>query len=545
MNGKTGLILVIVIFALLLFAVVTMRGKHDKAVGVKELKTQKIDKDKVTRFEVALPAGEAGADGAPASPPKKVVVEKEGEAWKVYDAAVADRKFGVDEVQIKSALDAAAEFATGDLIANKKEKLADYEIDDDKGMAVKVFTGKDVALDLVFGRAAKGGGSTVRQAGSDEVYVAKGRLSSVLKRDPTAWRKKGIVDFKAEDVTQVKTTLADGSSWTVASEGAPPPAKEGEPAPKAEWKLVEPATLPAAFRLDKNAVSRPAAQIASLRAQDFADGVSDADAGVDKPSAVVEATTKDGKKTVIRLGKEDEKKRTFAKVDGDPQMYLLASFSAKQLGKKLDELRDLALIDAAIDDVEKVTIKGSGGTFVVKKDGADWKLVEPKTPPAEFDATTIASTVASLLRTRATRTALDVDGKTAGVDKASPFVEVQLAGGKKQTLRFGNALPIEPVEGKPPEKDAKPREYYVKGGLDDNTYVIAAFTRNRYDKPADLFKKPPEQPPMSKGPGGSSGMIPGMENLPPEVRKKLEEQIKSGQFPGGAPHGGGAPPGHP
>jgi single-strand DNA-binding protein len=36
------------------------------------------------------------------------------------------------------------------------------------------------------------------------------------------------------------------------------------------------------------------------------------------------------------------------------------------------------------------------------------------------------------------------------------------------------------------------------------------------------------------GPGG--GGIPGMENLPPDVRKKLEESLKKGDFPGAGQH---------
>ena len=80
---------------------------------------------------------------------------------------------------------------------------------------------------------------------------------------------------------------------------------------------------------------------------------------------------------------------------------------------------------------------------------------------------------------------------------------------------------------KDPKKKPEPREYYAKGGVDDLTYVVAAFTRNRLDKPYDLFKKPPT-PPQGMG---QHGGIPGMENLPPDVRKKLEESMAKGDFP--------------
>jgi hypothetical protein len=532
--GKgVGIIIALIVFVILLFVVI---GKNDKnmKVGVKELKVEKVDKDSVDKIEVTLaPKKDAPDAGPAAAPPSRVVLEKSGTAWKVFDPMAADKKLPVDEGQIKSALDAIGEFATGDLIANKKEKHADLEIDDAKGHVVKIYAKGDKVLDLVFGRPAKGGGSTVRLAGSDDVYVAKGRLGSTLKKEIGAWRKKALFDLKAGDITRVAITAADGSKLTFVSVAPPqPPPDAGPVAPKVEWSLVEPAALPASFRLDKAQLSRPASTIATLRAQDFADGASDAMAGFDVPHAIIEATAADGKKIALHIGQEDDKKRVHAKVDGDPQVYLLASYSGKQLQKSLDDLRELTLLDAKIEDVEKVTFKGSGSTVVVKKEGAEWKLVEPKTPPADFDATQIPSQLAGLLRTRATRVAMVSPADAfAGHD---PMVEVQMAGGRKQVLRFGSALPLED-DAKP--KDAKggavePREFYVKGSVDDLAYVIAAFTRNRYDKPSEIFKKPPALPP---GMGGAGGGIPGMENLPPDIRKKLEESMKKGELPSGHP----------
>ena len=534
-----GIVLALLVFVVLLFVVLGRRGPEKE--GVKELKIEKIDKDAVTKIDITMPPPKVAGDAGPAdaAAAKKVVLEKDGTAWKAYDPAAPAKKYTADDAQVKSALDAVAEFAPGDLVSNKKEKLADFEIDDAKGTTVKVATKTGTALDLVFGRPPKqGGGSTVRQAGSDDVYIAKGRLGAVLKKDLAAWRKKALFDLKPDDVTKVATTLADGKKLVVeaTTPPAPPPAEvDGGPAPpppKPEWKLVEPATLPAGFRLDTAQLARSASAVATLRAQDFADGATDEAAGLTGAHLIVEATGKDGKKVVLHVGKEDDKKRVYARVDGDPQMYLLAGYSAKQLGRTVDDLRDLTLLDAKIEDVERVTIRGSTGAVTVKKDGDAWKLVEPKNPPADFDATQVAGQVAGLLRSRATRVA--TDAPKDAMAKTGPTLEIALKGGKKQTLRFGTPLPVD-AAGAPKDPKAEkpePREYYAKGGVDDLVYVVAAFTRNRYDKPADIFKKPPTPPP---GMGGMPGQIPGMENLPPDVRRKLQESLKRGELPQGHP----------
>lgn len=539
-----GIILALLVFVVLLFVFIGRSG--ETKVGVKELKVAVLDKESVDKIEVTLPPKSAPPDAGPAESAKSIVLQKTAGAWQVFDPTAADKKFNVDDSQIKSVLDAAGDFATGDLIANKKAKHAELEIDEAKGHSIKVYAKGKQVLDLVFGRPAKGGGSTVRTAGSDDVFVAKGRLGSVLKKELSAWRKKTMFDVKAEDITRVSIALPDATAPAdapavrkIAVEGTlPPPAlppPDGGPAAapaKTEWALTEP-VLPAGFRIDKSQLGRLATSLAALRAQDFADGVSDAAAGFTAPHGVIEAATKDGKKLVLHIGGEDDKKRVYARVDGDAQTYLLAAYSAKQLQKSLDDLRELTLLDAKIDDIEKVTIKNYGATYVLNKNGADWQLLEPKKPPADFDAGQIAGQVAGLLRTRAVRVAADAP-KTAFTPMVTgPVVELQLAGGKKQQLTFGAALPVAD-DGKVKDAKAKPveaREYYVKGGIDDLTYVIAAFTRNRYAKPAELFKKPAEPPP---GMGAAGGMS-GMENLPPDIRKKLEESMKKGNMPGGHP----------
>jgi hypothetical protein len=62
---------------------------------------------------------------------------------------------------------------------------------------------------------------------------------------------------------------------------------------------------------------------------------------------------------------------------------------------------------------------------------------------------------------------------------------------------------------------------------DGHAYGISKYQRDRWGKPFDLFKKVAPPP----GAGGGGG-IPGMENLPPDIRKQLEAQLRSGKIPG-------------
>lgn len=536
---NNALVAVGAVFLVLLAAWFFTRDSQPK-VGVKELKTAKLVADDVTKVEITIPAKPApkpeGGEGPladpkpaePAKPATTVVLERDGSGFVVSSSASKDstKKFPVDDGQLKPLLDAIAEFSAGDVVANKAEKHKEFEIDDSQATRVVITTKAGKALDLLFGRAAKGGGTTVREQGKNEVFVAKGRLGAVAKKELGQWRKKALLDKKAEDITSVTVARADGEKLVLtgkAEEPPPPPeAKDGEappppPAPKTTWTVTEPATLPAGFRVDEGALGRVAASLATLRAADFADDVDDNAAGFAAPHTTVAAKLKDGKDVVLHLGGKDDKKRVYAKLEGEAQVYLLAEYAAKNVDKALQDLRDLTLLPVALDDVTQATFTASKTKFVVKKDAGAWSLVEPKAAPPEFDAGQIASVVGGVLRLKGTRLAEGV-ADAGGGDVA---VEV-VAAGKTYAIRFGKGVPEEGKDGKAAE--GPPKEIYVKGG-DGQVYVMSSFTKGRYEKLNDLFKKPPSPPPGMPGMGGPGGMN-GLDSLPPDVRKKLEASLK-------------------
>ncbi|MCC7075104.1 MAG: DUF4340 domain-containing protein [Deltaproteobacteria bacterium] len=533
------------ILCLLVFAAVAQRKGGEK-VGVKVLTLDRPSKDLIDKIEVTLPGEKpaaAGADAGPAhaaGPVREVTLVKEGDSWKVFDPKKSEQRFAVDEAQVKTALGAVAELQPGDLVSNKPDQLASFEIDDAHGHHVRIHSSDGRTLALVFGRSIKSGNVTVRVPGSNDVFIAKGRLGALLMKEVGGWRNKSLFDLKADDIVSVTTTSAAGERWAIAGtpppEAAPTPESATTPPPKTEWRLVEPATLPAGFRLDKNQLARPAAQLAGLRAQDFADGVSDAQAGLDVAHVVVAIGHKNGTTLVLHVGKEDADKRIYARADGDPQTYLLPSYVAKQLDRKLDDFRDLLLFSATIDEVERATFKGASGTVVLKRGAAGFTVVEPKTPPAEFDVGQAQNQVAAALRLRAARMT-DVKAAAAGLDKAGTLIELQLKGGKRQVVRIGAPVPLSAEEQKvaPGGKAPEPREFYASSGVDPLVYAVAAYTKKRYDKPADLFKKPAPPPGGMGGMGGMGGQqgsMHGLEGLPPDVRKKLEESLKKGELPG-------------
>lgn len=387
-----------------------------------------------------------------------------------------------DDTQVKVLTEALKDFHASDFVTDKPEKHAEYEVDEAKGVKMTLTTAQGPSWSLVFGKAAKLGGSYVREAKSNAVFVTKSPVAYQVKKGTSGWRKKNIATVSAADITKVHVAQADAQLTLV---------KDGE-----NWKLDPEA--PKGFRFDSGAAQRMVGALGTLNAQDFDDKPV-------TPVATIDVETKDGKKLAMKLGAKTDKNMVPFSIDGDPQTYLIAQWTADQLLKRVEDLRDTTLLSFDAAKVNKVAINVGGKSTVLTKDGASWKIVEPKTPPAgfELDPGAVQSQLMRLRGMRAAKTVSDVPDAKAGLGKPVASVELGLEGGGKQQLKFGSETPN--------------KELYVKGSADNLLYAIAAGEKASLEQGLELFKKRPP-PDMSQ--------IKGLEQLPPDVRRQLEAQLR-------------------
>ncbi|MBI3180779.1 MAG: DUF4340 domain-containing protein [Myxococcales bacterium] len=558
------------IFAVLLAVVLLTREKHVN-VGVPKLELPAIDKAKVTSIE--------------ASGPRAAILSREGQGWVVADPKKPEVKHAADEDHVRAALDALVELRARDFVTERPEKHAEYELDEAKGLKVKVSMEGVALLELVFGKGAKGGGVYLREAKGNAVFVTPSGFPWQVRKDAGGWRRRVVTTAKAEEISKLSIALADGSKLSL---------QQGE---GSAWTAGPETPLPAGFRFDPEAAGRLAQQFSSLNALDFADGLSEEALGLSGPHSVVEASLKDGRVVKLHLGTapdsqelgraqalkgqfgpideaggekdgklsradlekaagdgerpEDVRKaarkladeaalfasydvgmfagrandgaideedltsviRTAgtvpAKLEGDPQLYLLPSWGAAELRKRLEDLRDLTLMSFDVSKATKLVISASGKRTAAAKEGGAWKLVEPKTLPSgfEFDPGQVDAQMQALRSVRALRALADAKDAQAGLAKPSATVEVSLEGGGSQVFRIGAEL-TGPTGGK---------EVYAKGSADGLVYAMDPYFKTRLETGVELFRKPPPPPDMSQ--------IRGLEGLPPDVRRQLEAQL--------------------
>src|SRR5712692_1383926 len=495
---KKGTAIVIGIFAVLLAAYFATRERQ-VSVGVRKLELPIVEKDKVTAVEI--------------TGPKPASLKKEGAAWMVVDPKKPDQKHPADETQVNSMLDAYKEIKVGDFVTENAEKQAELEVDDAKGTAVKLVRDGAPPVQIVLGKSAKNGGVYLRQGNAKSVFAAQGRFQYLARKDSGAWRKRAILSLKPDDFSEV----------TVHPKGEPPYALKSE---GSAWQLK--GELPKGFRLDASALQGLVQQLATLRTQDFNDSPgSDESLGLSGDHSWVEAQLKDGKHVAVHVGKEPEAKPNgikgpvAAKVEGDSQVYLLASYTATNITRKFNDMRDLSLLSFDPQKVTRISIQSPGKKTVLAKSGDGWKIIEPKKLPTgfEFDPTQVQNQLQMLRGTKGSRLISQAPSPSqSGLARPTTTVELNVEGGPAQSLKFGKEVVAEKEKGK---------EVYVKGSTDALTYAVFDGVRSRLDSGVEMFKKAPPPPNMG-GMGGTGGMR-GLESLPPDIRKKIEAQLRSQQ----------------
>ena len=206
----------------------------------------------------------------------------------------------------------------------------------------------------------------------------------------TIWwfNKHPTVDKTATVSTSLKLTSADPAQITAIRI-----AKAGSDAIELAkvsdvWQIKEPRAMPA----DSEAVSPLTGSLGSITADRVIDEhpSSLAEFGLVNPPEEVDFTLKNGKTTKLLLGSDSPTgSSTYAKVEGDPKVYVVSSTVKNDLSKGLNDLREKRLMTFNQNKIKSVTLaaKGAPMEFATSPD-TGWHLVKPanvRADPVQVD----------------------------------------------------------------------------------------------------------------------------------------------------------------
>jgi hypothetical protein len=273
---------------------------HSPGAAAAQLPNIKLgadDIDKITKVEIK--------NGTKS----QVTLEKDGETWKVTRPVVSP----ANQANVKSMLDNMKTLEAKELMESGKARYAEFELEDDKAVRVTAFKGGDKALDAIFGKTGSRG-QMFRAPDRDGVFIAKNYTGYQYQRDVKDWRDRDLLKFEDGNVISVAIARPQGTlsfsknddKWTATVKGKP---------------LAD---------FDAEKIKDMLRSYKSLTAEDFADGKSAADTGLDKPEATVTITLKDNGGTIkLSFGKTSTGTARYAQKEGSPQVYTLSAWAVE------------------------------------------------------------------------------------------------------------------------------------------------------------------------------------------------------------------------
>ena len=336
------------------------------------------------------------------------VIKNDGGKYKVT-APVA---YAADEPVAKAAFEGLGKMDVSDLVTEKTDKQAEFEVDDKAGihMVVKGKGGK-VLADLIVGKTT-GPGTMVRLSGKNEIWTATGISKYLFDKSAADWRDKSITAFTLADAERVEVATKDGGKTIVKKTGA----KAG---PEDAWEVVE-----SSVKIDKLDHSVPngiASALSIWKANDFADGAKLADVGLEPAALTVTVGLKGGKKVTALIGNKKGEDEYYAKTPEAPQVFVVKKYNADRVMKRPIEFRDKTLCDIADSDVSEIAVSNGDNSYTITKGdkSSDWKAVKPAKLEVDSSKVTFATAFKDM---KAQSFAEDATPKSNGLVKPRTIV---------------------------------------------------------------------------------------------------------------------------
>lgn len=144
------------------------------------------------------------------------------------------------------------------------------------------------------------------------------------------------------------------------------------------WTIVKPTPMPA----DQDAVNTLTGAVSTLNADRLIDDhpANLAEFGLTSPTTEVDLSLKGGKTVKLLIGSDTPAGTgTYAKLESDPKVYTIPTYTKTSFDKTVNDLRDKRLLTFNQDKLTTVTVTSKGKTIEFNKNAqGDWQIAKPK-----------------------------------------------------------------------------------------------------------------------------------------------------------------------
>jgi hypothetical protein len=388
-------------------------------------------------------------------------LKKEGDVYKVIKPIA----YTADKDAAKLAFESLAKLEFDTIVSDQKSRQAELEVGED-GLRVVLKKGETAVADLRIGKTTNQM-TMVRVEGKNEVWSTTGIFKYQYDKDTNTWRDKTITSFEEKEAEKLEVT-SKSHGKIVFTRPAP---RDAGPAP--EWQVVESSVK--VEPVDKSMPGNVVSQLATWKANDFADEAKSEATGLDTPEFTLTVTLRSGKQQTALLGKKKGEEDFYVKAADKPQVFLVKKYNIDRLNKRPVEYRDKTVCNLKSEELTDIVVSHDKDSFTLAKQGADWKVTKPTgiTP----DDTKIGNITNAFADWKGQGFAEDNSPKATGLGKPKANINV-----KSNVKGHGCQLKIG-------SETSDKANYYVQAGTQPDIFTVPKWMVDRVIIKLDELKK--------------------------------------------------------
>jgi hypothetical protein len=269
-----------------------------------------------------------------------------------------------------------------------------------------------------------------------------------------------ILSLKQEDISKIAIRKKGGEELDLAKGDA------------GKWQITAPKPLGA----DQEAASSLLSSVSSLNADRLVEekAADLSQFGLAQPSLELDVTTKDGKPQKLFLGDDTPAgSAVFAKLDGDPRVFSIASYNKTSIDKTANDLRDKRLLTVDFDKLSQIVLATKKQDIEFGRNKQEWQIVKPK--PLRADNFQVEEIVRKLREAKMDTSSTDADSKKVAQAFAS--------GTQMATAKVTDTANTQELQVRKSKDD-----YYAKSTAVPGIYKVSSDLGKELDKTVDDFR---------------------------------------------------------
>ena len=392
---------------------------------------------------------------------KTTVIKKEGDSYKILKPIT----YAADKDACKLAFEGLGKMEFSAIVSDQPSRQTEFEVGTD-GLRVVAKKGDKVVADLHIGKTSSVA-TMVRVEGKNEVWSVTGIFKYQFDKDTTAWRDKSITSFEEKEAEKLSVATKSGAKIVMAK----PAPTDGGAAP--DWHVVESTENVEPF--DKSVATGVVSQLATWKANEFADDAKLEDTGLSSPELTVTVTLRNGKQLTALVGGKKGDEDWYVKAASNPQIFLVKKYNLDRVNKRPIEFRDKTFCNLKAEELTEVAVSHAKDSFTLTKQGDSWKA----TKPANFtaDDTKVNNITNAFSEWKGSSFAEDTSPKTTGLAKpTATIVAKSNVKGHGCWLKIGN-------------ESSDKANYFVQSGAQPEILLVPKWSVDRVLLKLDDLKK--------------------------------------------------------